>query len=174
MEERDNMGNVNNVNNVGTHAEPSPSLLVFFGSAARFVFLNETLRILLVSLCFSYVNVSGHVPPATRGCRSFHSRVLVLPASMAVPPERPQPFQPALQQHQHVPRSVDVPVPEGATIKICLNSVEQLVSAKNPCNMCWIALLHGPTCWDNGWSCRVGGIAVGKNLCWRLSFTKTT
>jgi hypothetical protein len=37
---------------------------------------------------------------------------------MAVPPERPQParaelpFQPAPQQLQHVPRGVDVPVPE--------------------------------------------------------------
>jgi hypothetical protein len=31
---------------------------------------------------------------------------------MAVAPERPQPFQPAPQQLQHVPRGVDVPVPE--------------------------------------------------------------
>jgi len=49
---------------------------------------NETLRILLVSLCFGNVDVSGCVPPATHRCWSFHSCILVLPASMAVPPER--------------------------------------------------------------------------------------
>jgi hypothetical protein len=36
---------------------------------------------------------------------------------MAVPPERPQPFQPAPQQLQHVLLGVDVPVPE-----VCLAS----------------------------------------------------
>jgi hypothetical protein len=60
---------------------------------------------------------------ATRGCRSFHSRVLVPPSSMAVPPARPQPacaelpFQPAPQQLQHIPRGIDIPVPE-----VCLAS----------------------------------------------------
>jgi hypothetical protein len=56
---------------------------------------------------------------ATRGCRSFHSRVLVSPSSMVVSLERLRPpcaeltFQPAPQQLQDVPRGIDVSVPQG-------------------------------------------------------------
>jgi hypothetical protein len=78
---------------------------------------NETLRILLVPV-LRLCEREWLRSPATRGCRPLPSRFLVLPTSMAVPPERPQPacaelpFQPAPQQLQHVPRGVDVPVPE--------------------------------------------------------------